>query len=71
MKPNLALKFVVVYGELRGKSLDRRARPASIAPARTKAKEFKTQADNKPVPVKCRGTDVTISPGNQLYCPAL
>ena len=61
------------HGELPGQSGDLRARPASIAPARAKAKELETQAPyNKsqtgPFTFKCYGADVTTSGDTNVIC---
>ena len=48
------------HGEHAGRSLGRCARPASIAPARTKENELKTQAEGGfPVTFECYGVEVT------------
>jgi len=58
------------HGERPGQSDDLRARPASFAPARTKAKELETQAlvENNPITFKCYGASVTAKPFTAAPC---
>ena len=58
------------HGELPGLCEDHRARPASIAPIRTKAKTFETQAaGGTDVTFKCYDADVMVDAGNLVLCP--
>ena len=57
------------HGERPGQSADRRARPASIAPARRKTKELETQAfAGSAFTFKCYGEDVTVPAGDDVVC---
>jgi len=56
------------HGERRGQSEDLRARPASITPARTKAKELETQARAGELTFKCYGADVMVPSGSSAVC---
>ena len=58
------------HGERTGQGLHRRARPASIAPARTKTKELETQAEETQtdVTLKCYGELLTVPAGEEFIC---